>query len=89
MKKKGMGWVMAQNIAIRDVGNKERFGTVGQALQRLSEAYKGKHVALEYTKQSGISLSVFVSVGDDGEIYETYHGQALVTPDLIEKYFGQ
>ena len=67
-----------KTFKIKNFGKDEVFDSV-QALEAvLSTKYKGMHVSIIYPSKLGLLSTVFVSVNNDGEVYESYGNEDKV-----------
>lgn len=73
-------------LKIKDFGDDRQFLTVKALQSALSLEYKDRHVSILYAaKPSGLLQAVFVSVGEDGSINQTYGERIPVDFAAIER----
>jgi hypothetical protein len=64
-------------LKIKAFGQDRQFLTVKALQSALSHEYKGRHVSIIYaTKPSGLLKTIFISVGEDGAVNQTYGEEA-------------
>lgn len=73
-------------LKIKSFGDDLLFGGVEELKETLVNDFKGKDTSIVFrTKPSGMLSTVFVSVGEDGVIRESYGGESEVDFDAISE----
>lgn len=71
-------------LKIRRSWKDKEYKSLEEMISELS-TYRGEHVAITYSKRNGLLNTVFVSVSDKGEIFNSFGDESLVDFIQIEK----